>query len=194
MLQSFFLFFFFFFSFFSVVSWPNPPFRIVPPTPSKTTRCLSLCTTSPAVWFPPFFPFFLFLFFLSEQCWSPDIECDSGSYLPFGSSQCAPCLAGQYSLGGGEVISQWTSLAPGMSSDCTGTNCSRIFLHSIYFFLSSLCWLVFSPLAWLLNGTFIGSGNNYGRNNIKTNLRLFAQVTILFLEKQNMLINPLLCS
>jgi hypothetical protein len=38
-----------------------------------------------------------------------NISCSAGEYLPIGATTCAPCLAGQFSLGGGIRLSEWSA-------------------------------------------------------------------------------------
>jgi len=66
-----------------------------------------------------FFCFFSFFF--------KDTTCNAGTFLPFASTVCSGCQPGQYSLGGGDVINQWTTLPANMNTECSGSrycNCS----------------------------------------------------------------------
>lgn len=40
-----------------------------------------------------------------------DITCRPGEYLPRGSTECVSCAAGEYSLGGGVVITRWSNVS-----------------------------------------------------------------------------------
>lgn len=105
-----------------------------------------------------------------------DLQCDAGYFLPFGESTCHTCNPGEYSIGGGQIISDWTSFPEGMSADCTGTNCRSepLFPPLPSDFNFNLPPSPAKIKDWQMNGTFATSGPNSATINTKMNLRLYA--------------------
>ena len=86
-----------------------------------------------------------------------DIACAGGESLPFASSQCAPCLAGSSSIGGGDIYSVWTPVPGEFITECKtiqGASCN----------------------AWLPDNTTmptsLSSGENGNLNSLTSNLLL----------------------
>ena len=82
-------------------------------------------------------------------------SCNPGQYLPLGAPSCAACNPGTYSVGGGVLFTNWERLPVGMSSYC------RFQLEADR---TQAC------TAWVLNGTYIDSGQMRGKRLVDSTL------------------------
>jgi len=82
------------------------------------------------------------------------LTCSEGTYLTVPGFTCHSCSPGTFSVGGGKKWTDWNYLPAQFSTYCAATNAQKY------------C----KP--WRMNGDNADSGNNYGYDNLESNLEL----------------------